>query len=120
MMAFVRRTAILTIALTFATALVAWWMVPVVAGTWTFASPRRASVIGAALAGGLSWALMLLVASRAGPVFELADVLGQTLGGFPGNSLLLLTAAYSSLLAGSAALLAQALRPTASSRSTST
>lgn len=119
MTAFLRRTALLTIAITFGTALIGWWTVPIIAGAWTFAAPRRASVLGAAFAGALAWAFLLMITARAGPVGELADVLGQILGGFPGNSLFFLTASYAALLAGSAALLAQALRPTSETTASS-
>jgi len=99
---------ILTIAI--ATALVGWWSVPIVAGIWTLAAPRRAAVIYASFAGASAWGSMLLLIARGGPVGELNALLSQIMN-VPGWGLIALTIAYGALLAGSAALIAQSIRP---------
>lgn len=100
------------LALAVATALVAWWVVPVVAFVWTIAAPRRGGVLYAAAAGGISWVAILLVVSRSGSVGAV-DRLFASLMGMPSHTILALTVVYGALLSASAALLAQAIRPPA-------
>lgn len=99
---------ILTIAI--ATVVVGWWTVPVIAGIWTLAAPRRAAVIYAAFAGAAAWGVTLLLIARVGPVGAVDGLLAQIMN-VPPRTLIGLTLAYGALLAGSAALLAQAIRP---------
>lgn len=93
------------------TAFVGWWTVPVIAGIWTYLLPRRGEVILAALGGGVAWGILLLIVRRNGPVGDMDRVLSGTLQMPPGASIGL-TVMYAALLAGAAALVAQALRGT--------
>lgn len=104
-----------TLALAVATVLVGWWAVPVVAALWTILTPRRAAVIYAAFAGAMSWASLLMLQARGGPVGAVDRLVAQLLN-VPGRTLIVLTLLYAALLAGSAALLAQALRPARAKR----
>jgi heme A synthase len=110
MMAFLRNTALLALVIALATVFAGWWTVPFAAAVWTLTAPRRGGVIGAAIAGGLAWAALLALASRNGPIGDLAAVLGQIMS-VSAAALITLTVAYAALLSGSAALVAQAVRP---------
>lgn len=99
----------LTIAI--ATTLVAWWTVPIVAAIWTVVYPRRGAVLYASVAGALSWGAMLLWTSRGGPVGHVDRILADIMGA-PDRGLIILTITFAALLAGSAALVTQAVRPT--------
>jgi hypothetical protein len=99
---------ILTLAI--ATVVVGWWSVPVVAGLWTLAAPRRAAVIYASFAGAAAWGTMLLLIARVGPVTAVDSLLAQIMN-VPPHALIEFTVLYGALLAGSAALLAQSIRP---------
>jgi hypothetical protein len=92
------------------TAFVGWWTVPIVAGVWTLAFPRRGAVLYAAFAGALAWGALLLQASRSGPIGQLDALLSGVMS-LPPRFPLLLTLSYAALLAGAAALIAQAIRP---------
>ena len=98
------------IAIALATALIGWWTVPIVAAAWTYALPRRAGVLYAALAGAFAWGVLLVWASQSAPVTPVDTLLTQILG-VPARSLIALTLAYGALLSGAAALLVQAIRP---------
>ena len=113
----------LALALALATVVVGWWTVPLVSGVWTLAAPRRAAVIYAAFAGAIAWGSLLTWTARVGPVGALDRLLAQVMN-MPRGGVIGLTLLYAALLAGSAALLAQAFRPakfrpTAVPRSTS-
>lgn len=110
MNSFLRHTALLGVAITAGTVSGGWWTVPLIAGAWTLIFPRRASVLSAAVAAIVAWSALLAIASRSGPVGELAELLAQILG-ITSAALLAVTVAYAALLAGAAALLAQAIRP---------
>lgn len=100
----------LILTLSIATVVLGWWSVPVVAGVWTLAARRRAAVIYASFAGAAAWGSMLLVIARVGPVGAVDGLLAQIMH-VPQHALIELTMLYGALLAGSAALLAQAIRP---------
>jgi hypothetical protein len=110
MMRMTMRLLALTAAIICGTVFVGWWTVPVVSGAWTLASPRRGNVLQAATAGAFAWGALLIIAYRGGPVGALDQILAQIMQ-VPRWSLLWLTVAFGSLLAGSSALLAQAIRP---------
>jgi hypothetical protein len=112
MSAFVRHTVLMAIAIALGTMVAGWWTVPLIAAMWTFAFPRRAAILSAAFAAIVAWSALLALASRSGPIGELADLLAQVLG-ITSAALLAVTLAYAGLLAGAAALLAQAIRPAA-------
>ncbi len=109
----------LALAIAAATVVAGWWMVPLVSLAWTLAMPRRGGVLVAALSGAAAWGLLLLLVRRNGPVGVLDGVLSGTLQ-LPAGGAIALTLVFAGLLAGSAALVAQSIRPavTASSRST--
>jgi hypothetical protein len=92
------------------TAFVGWWTVPLVSAAWTYAAPRRAGVLYAALAGAFAWGVLLIIMSQQGAITPVDTLLSQVLG-VPPRSLLALTLAYAALLAGSAALVTQAVKP---------
>jgi len=110
MSAFLRHTALMAVVVAAGTVLAGWWTVPLVAAAWTLVFPRRASVLSAAVAAMVAWSALLALASQSGPVGELAALLAQILG-ITSAALLAVTVAYSGLLAGAAALFAQAIRP---------
>lgn len=105
----------LVLTLAIATVVVGWWAVPLVSGIWTLAAPRRAAVLYASFAGAAAWGAMLLVIARGGPVGAVDALLARIMN-VPSHTLTGLTLMYAALLAGSAALLAQALRPAAFSK----
>lgn len=109
---FLRHTALLALVAALATVFVGWWTVPLVAGIWTLAVPRRGSALSAALAAAAAWSALLAIAARSGPIGGVADLMGQVLS-VPPPAVITLTVAYGALLAGSAALVAQAVRPPA-------
>ncbi len=111
----------LIVVLAVATVVAGWWAVPLVAGLWTLAAPRRAAVIYAAIAAAIAWGALLAWTSRIGPVGAVDGLLARIMN-LPRGGLVGLSLFYAALLAGAAALLAQAIRPapfrpTASSRS---
>jgi hypothetical protein len=77
---------------------------------WTIVVPRRGAAISATLGAALAWTALLMVAAGGGPVVALAELLAQILS-VSSAAVLTLTVAYAALLAGTAALLGQALRP---------
>lgn len=99
---------ILTLAV--ATAIAGWWTVPVVAFVWTLASPRRAAVFYASFAGAVAWGSLLAWMARTAPVGAV-DALMASIMDVPERAIIALTLAYAALLAGTAALVAQAIRP---------
>lgn len=111
-MAFLRQTALVALVTALATVLIGWWTVPVIAFVWTMVVPRRGAVLSAAIGAGVAWTTLLVIAANGGPLIELATLLGQILS-VSGSAVLTLTVAYAALLAGSAALVAQAIRPPA-------
>ena len=100
----------LTLTLIVATVFVAWWTVPVVSFVWTLAAPRRAAVFYAAFSGAAAWGALLAWMSRSAPIGDV-DALMSRIMDVPERSIVLLTLAYAGLLAGSAALVAQSIRP---------
>ena len=112
---FVRHTTLLALVTALATVFAGWWTVPVIAAIWTLVAPRRGSVLSAALGAAVAWAALLAIAARSGPVAALADLMGQILNA-SAAAVIALTVAYGALLAGSAALVAQSVRPAATRR----
>ena len=110
MMRTIRNLVALILTIAVATAIAGWWAVPLVSGMWTLAAPRRAAVIYAAFAGAAAWAALLIWAARAGPIGGV-DALLTPIMNLPPRALIGLTLLYAALLAGAAALLAQAIRP---------
>jgi hypothetical protein len=104
----------LILTLIVATVFVAWWAVPVVAFAWTLATPRRAAVFYAAFAGATAWGALLSWMSRSAPIGQVDALMAQIMD-VPERSIVLLTLTYAALLAGSAALVAQSIRPPRSS-----
>jgi hypothetical protein len=112
---------IVALVLTFsvATVLGGWWTVPLVSGLWTLAAPRRAAVLYATFAAVLAWGALLVWTARGGPVGAVDRLLAQIMN-LPSHAMIGLTLLYAALLAGSAALLAQAIRPPTFSRTKGT
>jgi hypothetical protein len=100
----------LTLTLLVATVLVGWWTVPLIAGVWTLAAPRRAAVFYAAFAGASAWGALLVLRARDGGLARIDALLSQIMHA-PGPLLIGLSVFYPALLAGAAALVAQSLRP---------
>lgn len=93
----------LVLALALSTWAFGWGAVVVVAAAWTWIRREDAAVpLMAAIAGILSWALLLGVQSLVGPVLEVARVVGTAMQVGP-VALLLLTLAFPALLAGATA-----------------
>ena len=87
-----------------------WWMVPVLGAAYgAWAASKRLTLITAALAGALSWGVILAYDASAGPMGRLLQVIGA-LFRVPGAALIVLTLAYAALLAVSAAALARGVR----------
>jgi hypothetical protein len=107
----------LTIAIAIATVVLGWWTVPVVSAIWTLAMPRRGGVTLAAFSGATAWGVLLLIVRRDGPVGALDSILSAVLQ-MPPRAGIALTVLYAAVLAGSAALIAQSLRPPARRRRT--
>ncbi len=107
----VAEFALVTLAMIATGWLLAWWTVPVVAAAWALTHPSARWVpLAAGVAGTLSWAVLLLLASTPGDVQRVADVAGAAMG-IGAAPLLLLTLLYPALLAVAAASLARALVP---------
>jgi hypothetical protein len=92
----------LTLLLALATWVFGWWAVPVVAAGWTLLRQGRAPVWGAALAGALAWALLLIGTAVQGPAAELARRAGGAMQ-LPPWALVAVTLAFPALLAAAAA-----------------
>ena len=99
----------LALLLAVSTALAGWWAVPIVSAAFTLALPRRGGVMIAAFSGAAAWGLLLMLAGRDGPVGDVDRVLSGTLQLPPGGGMLL-TVLFAAVLAGAAALVAQAIR----------
>ncbi|HKS06696.1 MAG TPA: hypothetical protein VJR92_10320 [Gemmatimonadaceae bacterium] len=110
MMRAVANLIAFTLTLIITTVFVGWWTVPVVAFVWTLATPRRAAVIYAAFAGAMAWGALLSWMSRTAPIGAVDSLMAQIMD-VPQRSIVMLTLAYAALLAGSAALVAQSIRP---------
>lgn len=98
--------------------IVAWWMVPVIAGLWGVLRPRvNAPAATAALAAGAAWALWLLFDWQAshGGMGALAGRLGNLMH-IPPLGLAAATVLLGGLLAWSAAVLAGGIAGVLSSR----
>lgn len=107
--AFAAMFSVLTFSFVVATLTVGWWGVPAVAAAWAFWVRRggrsRVAPAGIAAAGAaLAWALLLAWTAARGPLVQLARTLGAVVG-VPGAVLVVLTLAFSALLAWSAAML---------------
>lgn len=111
--------ALLTLLCTAGTALAGWWAVPVIAGVWTLALPRRGGVLTATAAGAAAWAILLLIAARSGRVDDVALLVASILG-TKSSAVYALTLLYGALLAGAAALVARAFNPPSAPRSRGT
>ncbi len=98
----------LTLALAAATAIAGWWTVPVVAALWTVLLPRPGAALYAAIAGVFAWGALLLWSAQSAPIGAL-DILLTKILGVPAGGPIVLTLAYAGLLAGSAAMVAQAI-----------
>ena len=105
-----RNLLALTLTLAVATALGGWWAVPLVSAVWTLGAPRRAAVLYAAVAASMAWTALLFWTASGGAAGAIDDVLAQIMH-LPVRAPIALTVAYGALLAGSAALVAQAIRP---------
>jgi hypothetical protein len=111
-MSGVVRVVILLVAFALATIAVGWWAVPVLGGVWGLVATRSTlPALTAAAAAGLSWAALLGWAAFRGPLLGLADKVGAIVG-VPAWGLVAVAVAFPALLAGSAAMLVSALRPT--------
>ena len=100
---------LLTSATALGTALLGWWAVPVlglVYGAWRGAGRAAAVAGGTALAG---WSVLMAWNWMEGPVAELSGSLGAVMG-LPGWALLLATALFPAVLAGTAAVVGAAIR----------
>jgi hypothetical protein len=87
-----------------------WLAVPLIAGAFAWIRRGDAAVpLLSSVAGAAAWMLLLVWQSSAGPVFGVAQVVGEAMqvGGAP---LLVLTIAFPALLAGSAAGLVRGIR----------
>lgn len=91
------------LALTLGTFAFDWISVPVIAAAFAWIRRDDATVpLLASIAGASSWAILLAVQSFAGPIAEVARVVGEAMQVGAGP-LLVLTIAFPALLAGSAA-----------------
>lgn len=96
---FVGASAMLAVA----TWMIAWWMVPVVVALWAFGDQADRWVpIKSAVAGALSWGLLLLIDSAGSGVGRIAGAVGGVIG-IGALPLGLLTLLFPALLAASAA-----------------
>jgi hypothetical protein len=93
-----------------ATVVAGWWTVPIVGALWAFVLPRRGGILIAVFSGAAAWGLLLLILRVKGPVGAVDRVLAGTLQMPPGAGVGL-TLVFAALLAGSAAMVAQSLRP---------
>jgi hypothetical protein len=103
--------AVLAAVMGVATWWIGWWTVPIVGAAWGIA--RRGEgfpAVTAAVAGSLSWTLLLLLQALQGPVGELSRRLGGVLS-VPGWVPLLATLAFPALLGGAAAAVAGGVTP---------
>jgi hypothetical protein len=91
------------------TAIVGWWVVPLLGALYGLAAADRAPWLGAGLAAIVAWTALLLVTSLQGPVLQLARQVGGVLA-LPGPVFIALTLGFAALLAGSAAELAASVR----------
>lgn len=93
----------LLLALSLGTFAFDWMSVPFIAAAFTWIRRDDAAVpVLAALAAAASWMLLLALQSFAGPIAEVARVVGEAMQVGAGP-LLVLTIAFPALLAGSAA-----------------
>lgn len=110
-MTVVARVFILLVAFALVTLFLGWWTVAIVGGLWGLVARRETlPTPTAAVAAGLSWALLLAWAAFHGPVVDLAGKVGTVMQ-LPGLGILAITLLFPMALAGSAAMLAGALRP---------
>lgn len=104
------RVLILLVAFGLVTLFVGWWTVPVLGGLWGVVSGRDTwPAFTAALAGGLSWAVLLAWMAVRGPVVDLAHQVGGVMS-LPTWALFVITVAFPMVLAGSAAGLTGAIK----------
>ncbi len=104
------RTLAVGLGMAVGTWLLGWWAVAalgMVAGATTHR--QRWGALQVALAGGLAWGALLLVAALSGPVAPIAHRLGRLLG-MPAAGPLVITLGFGVLLAGSSAALSRELR----------
>ncbi len=102
------RTLAVALGMAVGTWFVGWWAVAVVgmiAGATTH--QHRWGGLQVALAGGLAWGALVLVAALSGPVAPIAIRLGRFLG-LPAAGPLVLTLVFGMLLAGFSAALTRA------------
>lgn len=100
-------SAVLAFAL--GTAVLGWWMVPVLGAVYGGLRPSARPALTAASAAMAAWALLLSLTATQGPVGRLAGVLAGALG-MPGFALMAITLIFPALLAGPAAGSAGAVR----------
>lgn len=104
------RVSILLVAFGLATLFVGWWTVAVVGALWGLVAGRDTwPAYTAALAAGLSWALLLAWTALHGPVIDLAQRVGGVMA-LPALALFAVTMAFPMMLAGSAAGLTGAFK----------
>lgn len=105
------RVVILALAFALATLAVGWWAVPIIGGLWGLIAVKDTwPVATAAAAAGLSWAALLTWAAVGGPVLDVGNKVGATIG-LPGWGMFAITLMFPMILAGSAAMLVSSLRP---------
>lgn len=100
---------LLTSAMALGTALLGWWAVPVLGlayGLWRGTGSAAVEAGGSALMG---WSALMAWNWVEGPMVELTSSLGAVMG-VPGWALLLTTALFPAVLAGTAATLGSAMR----------
>ena len=104
------RVALLALAVAFATAVLGWWVVPLLGAVWgTIASPGTRPGFTMSAAAGIGWVLLLLWTAAPGPLWEVARKVGGVMS-VPGWALIVVTVGFPMVLAGSAAVLAGTFR----------
>ncbi len=99
------RVLVLALAMGLVTALLGWWMVPVVGAIWGFVASRDTWPAATAAAGaGLAWAALLGWAAVRGPILAVAGKVGAIMA-VGGAGLIAIALLFPVLLAGSAAVL---------------
>lgn len=109
-MKWLTELLLLSAAMAVGTWLGAWWMVPLIGALYgVVAANRRLTVVTSMLAGTLGWAMLLGYDASVGPLGRLLQTMGA-LFRVPGGALVVLTLAYSALLAATAAATTRGLR----------